>query len=263
MTNYNKEILFFRLYINDQTDEINITYIKHYKLQVMINVYDLLLSPDESKLLVYGIKTYFDDDDFESNVIEIFDICTDSFIFLINGIDYTHTPINYNNNPNTYEFLNNDTLIVGCDSNYIQIWNINKSEIEDTLYSDYKICSIKIMNHSPNVFIAGTSDGNIIIFDLNRSQYITKIYNHLMIPIINPDPDIFRSINIRNILIDKNDELIYVTFPGNIYTSPHKLKILSTNKYKNKQLFTFLLILYRTGSSWVPYELCDLILKFF
>jgi len=263
MSNYNREILVFRLYINNQIDEINITYIKHYNLQVMTNVYDLVLSPDESKLLVYGIKTYFNDDDFESNVIEIFDICTDSFIFLINGINYMNTPIIYHNNPSSYAFLNNDTLIVPCDSNYIQIWNINESEIEDTLYSSYKICSITIMNNSPNVFIAGTTDCNIIIFDLNRSQYITKIYNHLMIPIINPDPDIFRGIYIRNILIDKNDELIYVTFPGNIYTSPHKLKILSTNKYKKKQLFTFLIILYRLTHTWFPYELCDLIFKFF
>ena len=81
MSNYNKEILVFRLYINNQTDEINITYIKHYNLQVMMNVYDLVLSPDESKLLVYGIKKYFNDDDFESNVIEIFYICTDFHAF--------------------------------------------------------------------------------------------------------------------------------------------------------------------------------------
>ncbi len=84
-----------------------------------------------------------------------------------------------------------------------------------------------------------------------------------MIPIINSDPDIFRGMYIRNILIDKNDELIYVTFPGNIYTSPHKLKILSTDKYKKKQLFTFLIILYRITYTWFPYELCELILKFF
>ncbi len=263
ITNYSNEILFFKLFINTEIDEINIDYIKHYKLQMINYTYDLVLSPDESKLLVYGVKTYFDNDDFESNVIEIYDIHTNSFIFLINGIDYNLRPINYNNNPNTYAFLNNDTLIVGYDANYINIWNINKSEIEETLYSSYQIISIKTFNIAQNAFIAGTKDGNILIFDLNVSDYIINSYNHLMQEINNPDPDMFRQMYVRNILIDKNDELIYIDFPGNLYTSNHKLKIISTNKYKYKQLRTFLMILYRIHNNWVPNELCYLILQFF
>lgn len=257
ISNYTKEIVFFNL------DDVNITYIKHYNLQMMSNVYDLVLSPDESKLLVYGIKTYFNDDDFESNVIEIFDIYTNTLIFLINGIDYTHTTINYNNNPHSYAFLNNDTLIVSCESNYIQIWNINQSEIEDTLYSSYKICCIKTMNHTPNIFIAGTTDGNILIFDLNKSQYINESYNNLIQYIPFPNPDILQSRYIRHILIDQNDELIYVNFPGNTYIDSHTLKILSTHKYKYKQLTTLFLILYRLSDNIMPNELCDFILQYF